>query len=68
MKGRQGRSHAPHISLFLLVFPRPAVIEEELGRPAREIFAEISEQPVAAASLGQVYKVPGDGGEGGGVT
>eukprot|EP00955_Chlamydomonas_euryale_P001019 11891-Chlamydomonas_euryale.AAC.1 len=33
-----------------------AVIEEELGRPVREMFAEISEKAVAAASLGQVYK------------
>jgi len=33
-----------------------AVIEQELGRPPREIYAEISEQPVAAASLGQVYR------------
>lgn len=31
-----------------------AVIEEELGRPIGEMFAEISEKPVAAASLGQV--------------
>ncbi len=30
------------------------VIEEELGRPARELYAEISDEPVAAASLGQV--------------
>ncbi|APB32415.1 Putative unusual protein kinase [Gloeomargarita lithophora Alchichica-D10] len=31
-------------------------IEEELGRPPQQIFAELSPQPVAAASLGQVYK------------
>ena len=31
-------------------------IEEELGRPPAQIFAELSPQPVAAASLGQVYK------------
>jgi len=31
-------------------------IEEELGAPPEEIFAELSPNPVAAASLGQVYK------------
>ncbi len=31
-------------------------IEEELGSPASEIYAELSTDPVAAASLGQVYK------------
>ncbi|PSO47076.1 MAG: hypothetical protein BRC33_13600 [Cyanobacteria bacterium SW_9_44_58] len=31
-------------------------IEEELGSPPEEIYAEISTEPVAAASLGQVYK------------
>lgn len=31
-------------------------IEEELGRRPEQIFAELSPQPVAAASLGQVYK------------
>ncbi|MEB3227981.1 MAG: AarF/ABC1/UbiB kinase family protein [Synechocystis sp.] len=31
-------------------------IEEELGAPASEIYAELSAQPIAAASLGQVYK------------
>ncbi|KAG1659167.1 hypothetical protein FOA52_007548 [Chlamydomonas sp. UWO 241] len=33
-----------------------ALIEEELGRPVKEMFSEISAKPVAAASLGQVYK------------
>ncbi|GMH40522.1 hypothetical protein BSKO_08426 [Bryopsis sp. KO-2023] len=33
-----------------------ATIQEELGRPASELFSEISEAPIAAASLGQVYK------------
>jgi predicted unusual protein kinase regulating ubiquinone biosynthesis (AarF/ABC1/UbiB family) len=31
-------------------------IEEELGAQPQEIYAELTEQPVAAASLGQVYK------------
>jgi predicted unusual protein kinase regulating ubiquinone biosynthesis (AarF/ABC1/UbiB family) len=31
-------------------------IEEELGAPPTEIYAEFSGQPIAAASLGQVYK------------
>ncbi|AFY38356.1 ABC-1 domain-containing protein [[Leptolyngbya] sp. PCC 7376] len=31
-------------------------IEEELGRPPEEIYAEISPEPLAAASLGQVYQ------------
>ena len=33
-----------------------AVIEEDLGRPISEIFSSISPEPLAAASLGQVYK------------
>lgn len=31
-------------------------IEEELGQPPKEIYTELSAQPIAAASLGQVYK------------
>jgi len=31
-------------------------IEEELGSPASEIYEELSPDPIAAASLGQVYK------------
>ena len=33
-----------------------AMIEAQLGRPIGEVFASISDRPVAAASLGQVYK------------
>jgi len=33
-----------------------ATIEAELGGPAHELFAEFPDYPVAAASLGQVYK------------
>jgi hypothetical protein len=33
-----------------------ARIEEELGRTLREAFAEIDAEPIAAASLGQVYR------------
>ncbi|XP_023538257.1 uncharacterized protein LOC111799091 isoform X1 [Cucurbita pepo subsp. pepo] len=31
-------------------------IENQLGRPVSQIFADISSEPIAAASLGQVYK------------
>eukprot|EP00240_Pyramimonas_obovata_P003426 CAMPEP_0118949866 /NCGR_PEP_ID=MMETSP1169-20130426/50374_1 /TAXON_ID=36882 /ORGANISM="Pyramimonas obovata, Strain CCMP722" /LENGTH=850 /DNA_ID=CAMNT_0006896579 /DNA_START=76 /DNA_END=2624 /DNA_ORIENTATION=+ len=31
-------------------------IEEELGRPIDEVFSELSEEPIAAASLAQVYR------------
>lgn len=33
-----------------------ALLEEELGVPPSEIFSELSPAPIAAASLGQVYK------------
>ncbi|KIY96963.1 putative aarF domain-containing protein kinase [Monoraphidium neglectum] len=33
-----------------------SMLESELGRPLGEVFSSISERPVAAASLGQVYK------------
>ncbi|MCX7592258.1 MAG: AarF/ABC1/UbiB kinase family protein, partial [Fischerella sp.] len=32
------------------------IIETELGRPVNEIYSELSPTPVAAASLGQVYR------------
>ena len=32
------------------------VIESELGRPVAEVFSSISDDPVASASLGQVYR------------
>lgn len=40
-------------------FPTPvahALIEEELGRPVDEVYSYLSPEPVAAASLGQVYR------------
>ncbi|GAB2221776.1 hypothetical protein Droror1_Dr00012964 [Drosera rotundifolia] len=33
-----------------------ALIEEELGQPWHEMYSELSPSPIAAASLGQVYK------------
>jgi predicted unusual protein kinase regulating ubiquinone biosynthesis (AarF/ABC1/UbiB family) len=33
-----------------------AIIEGELGRPIAEVYSAISDEPIAAASLGQVYK------------
>ncbi|MFH7027677.1 MAG: ABC1 kinase family protein [Heteroscytonema crispum UTEX LB 1556] len=32
------------------------IIESELGRPVKELYSELSPSPVAAASLGQVYR------------
>jgi len=33
-----------------------SIIEAELGRPIDEVFSELSQEPIAAASLAQVYK------------
>lgn len=33
-----------------------AILETELGRPINEVFAELSQPPVASASLAQVYR------------
>ena len=32
------------------------LVEDELGRPWPEVYAELTPEPIAAASLGQVYK------------
>ena len=32
------------------------IMEQELGRPISEVYSEISSEPIAAASLGQVYR------------
>jgi len=40
-------------------FPTPtafSTIHSELGKPVDQVFAEISPEPIAAASLGQVYR------------
>lgn len=47
-------------------FPTPqalAIIERELGQPAAKIYRSISAEPVAAASLGQVFKATLHSGE-----
>jgi predicted unusual protein kinase regulating ubiquinone biosynthesis (AarF/ABC1/UbiB family) len=46
-------SHVPHPLLLLLLLQ---VIEAELGVPWGAVFSSLSASPVAAASLGQVYK------------
>ena len=40
-----------------------ALIESELGRPLHDCFAEIDHEPIAAASLGQVYRARLSSGE-----
>lgn len=32
------------------------IIEEEMGMPLEQIFSKLSASPIAAASLGQVYR------------
>ena len=36
--------------------PYLAAIERELGRPVDKVYSNISQEPIAAASLGQVYR------------
>ncbi|UGT64690.1 ABC1 kinase family protein [Nocardia asteroides] len=45
------RDAAPTVSFAAM----RAVIEEDLGKPLGELFAEFGTEPVAAASIGQVY-------------
>jgi predicted unusual protein kinase regulating ubiquinone biosynthesis (AarF/ABC1/UbiB family) len=40
-----------------------AIVEEELGSPAHQVYRSISVEPVAAASLGQVYRAQLHSGE-----
>lgn len=40
-----------------------AIIERELGKPLNSLYAEIDSQPIAAASLGQVYRAKLHSGE-----
>lgn len=44
--------------LFLHVSVQIAfkIIEEEMGMPLEQIFSKLSASPIAAASLGQVYR------------
>ncbi|MRH88182.1 AarF/ABC1/UbiB kinase family protein [Nocardia sp. SYP-A9097] len=44
--------HAPTVEFAAM----RGVIEEDFGKPLRELFAEFEPEPIAAASIGQVYR------------
>lgn len=46
------RNAAPTVSFEAM----RAVVEEDFGRPLTEVFAEFDPEPIAAASIGQVYR------------
>ncbi len=46
------RSQAPRSSSMAI----RAVVEEELGRPIAELFADWEDEPIASASIGQVHR------------
>ncbi|WP_458689227.1 ABC1 kinase family protein [Nocardia tengchongensis] len=46
------RDSAPSVSFEVM----RAVIEEDFGQPLEKVFADFNPEPVAAASIGQVYK------------
>ncbi len=42
--------------MFLVAMSWLQVIQDELGAPWYQVFAELTPEPIAAASLGQVYR------------